>query len=259
MNFIDNISKLLCSQESDNLALIVELIAGIEAADKTLLSYLLPIYLKHSDAELRGRAGSIFQQYASNTLQTHVEKHKKDLHKPYSKTMPLYLHPEIHFFESVLAEKMMYFHLKREANQPFPDFNTLCLTKSNWKKWDNVDGLSKMTFLDTVVVQNVSNFNFKAFDESLKSLKIKVLTFEKTLLPEEALSFWCIQTLQILRAVAPKTGYPMTIPLDFTTSLEWLQLQGGYHFTGVEHLLGRAAQFKHFLIQKDTKPWRNQF
>jgi hypothetical protein len=259
MNFMDNISKLLCSQESDNLELIVELIAGVEVVDKTLLSYLLPIYLKHSDGTLRERAGNVFQQYASNALQTHVEKHKKVLHKPYLKTMPLYLHPEIHFFEAVLSEKMMEFHLKRAIDQPFPDFATLYLVKSNWKKSDSFEGLSKMTFLDTVVVQHVSNFNFKAFDDALKSLKIKVLTFEKTLLPADELSFWGIKTLEKLRAIAPNIGYPITIPPDFTTSLDWLRLQGGYDFTGVEHLLGRAAQFKHFLIREDAKTWKNQF
>ncbi|MEO0041898.1 MAG: hypothetical protein RL329_1346 [Bacteroidota bacterium] len=259
MTIIENIKRLLASPENDNVELIVELIAGAEVQSPTLLSYLMPIAFKHPDKLVRERALSILTDLASPDLQAHIQTHlkKRVVMSLHHETPFLYAHPELYYFKAVWAEKRMMWHQHQASNNHFPEYESLFFGNA---AWENVHhGLEDFDFVHTIWIQKIANFDAPMFMDLIKGFPVHTFTFDQVVLPTLPQAVWDLETLRNLKFVAPKEAKTLVIPKHFSRNIDFLQIQGGYHLIGSEHLLLCAKQFRHLLIAENPAVWKNDF
>lgn len=197
----DQISRLLRSEEEDNIALALQLIEG-GGANKRLTAYLMAIHLVHDDIEIRKKARNLFRKFASAEIQTHLKNKWKDSYrgKDYSTYITQLIHPEIDVFDYLFAEHMTRLHLSKAKSGNYHEyyfkrlhlrgipFNVL---PSSFKFLDFItdihfEGLQHFDIDKSY--PNFCNLNLKSF--SLRDCKIDRF-------PEELLRFQDLETLSL--------------------------------------------------------------
>jgi leucine-rich repeat protein SHOC2 len=241
------ILELLCSQEVDNCDLILAIIEG-GGANRTLLSYVTAISLKHPTESTRTTAQILFQQYASANLQAYIMEHWQVYMITHSYAHErLYMHPDIDFFDAVVAEKMIFFHHNERSslsNHSIYEHAHLFVMNYDWHLGSS--GLQRMPFITHIQIESPLNFDFQVFMHLIKDLSLTFIDLSYLIEPIELAPLFDLKTLDTLR-IDTMQPTALEIPLFLNANLTNLQLTAA-QFTHFERLGAYIQQIKNLII-----------
>lgn len=239
--YTEQITRLLRDTETDNSALLLELVEG-GGVNRRLLGYLFGISVFHSNRQIAGRAMALLQRHGADSTISQAQKLREaaTYHYDEAEYFSRYQSEEIDLFDLLLASKICLWHRNRPSSgsNALAAFQTLDLRRLDTDVLS--PALGALTFLKTIALPAHKNFDLTAAVPILLKLPLEVVIIENVQadrFPVELFSLPKLQTF-ILRKGKLRPRHPMQVPEGGpygSTSLEKLTLEG-YPINGEEHL-----------------------
>jgi Leucine-rich repeat (LRR) protein len=250
----EQITRLLRSEEEENMQLVLELIEG-GGANKRLVAYLMVIHLKHNNADIRKKARSLFRKFASADLQTHLKNTWKESFKEknYTDFISVFQHTDVDIFDCIFALHITNLHTNK-AKGNNNDYQFKSLTLRGLKEGNFPTSFKYLDFIENIYIEGNDEFdmaasypNFSHFN--LKNFSISNCTFEK--FPSELLDFPNLESLT-LSGKWGESRYCLTIPsLTPHANLKALSFYQ-FDIAKVENLKPVAQSLKNFTIDNSN-------
>jgi len=234
-------TRLLRDTETDNSALLLELIEG-GGANRRLLGYLFGIAVFHANRETGGRAMALLQRFAAEATVRQAQKLRETAtyHYDEAEYFSRYQSAEIDLFDLLLASKMCLWHRNRPGigSNAQVAFHTLDLRRLEVPTLS--PALATLDFLKFIALPAHKNLDLASALPLLMQLPLETVIIENVhleIFPVELLRLPRLLTL-IIRKGNLRPRNPMQVPEGGpfgSISLEKLVLEG-YPVAGEERL-----------------------
>ncbi|MFT3682902.1 MAG: leucine-rich repeat domain-containing protein [Ferruginibacter sp.] len=173
------VTRLLRSEDTDNINLVLELIEG-GGANKRLVAYLAVIHLKHTDNEIRKKARTLFRKFAAAEVQAHIKAKWKDSYrdKHYRNYIKSLLPPGIDLFDFIFAEHMVALHTDNTQNNSYSGFRFQLLRLDTYHEKTFPSSFKYLDFLEEIYINDGNGLDLQASYPIFSHFNLKRLTVQ---------------------------------------------------------------------------------
>ena len=239
--YTEQITRLLRDPETDNCALLLELIDG-GGANPRLLGYLFGISVFHAAKEVSGRAMGLLQRYAAPETVKQAQRLRETVayHYDEAEYFSRYQSAEIDLFDLLLASKMCLWH----RNRPGRGSNAVIAHRTLDLRRLGVGRLSPaittLDFLQVVALPAHKDFDLPSAIPLLLQLPLEILILENIRIEHFPVDVFALPRLNtvIIRKGTYRPRAPMQTPAGGPhgcATLEKLIIEN-YPLDGAENL-----------------------
>lgn len=209
------ITRLLRDEETDNCALVLELIEG-GGANRRLIGYLFAIAVFHHQKDVSERARKLLQRWASAETVKQALKLREGAAYYYNEVEYLgkYRNPEFDLFDFLLAGKMCYWHRTSANRSPYAVVTHHTLNLTHYPEPVFSPALATLDFVRYLSLPANKDFNLEQSVEHLKALPLESVFSESVrfdVFPTVLFELPRLRTLSIKRG-NHRPRYPMQVP-----------------------------------------------
>jgi hypothetical protein len=210
----EQITRLLRDEETDNCALLLELMAG-GGVNRRLLGYLFGIGVSHRQEPVQARAMELLRRYGSAETIRQAERLKGSLpyHFNESEYLGKYSNPDFDLFDFLLAYKMCNWHATPARHGRYIMAHQT-LNLSHYPEKTLSPALETLNFIRYIILPAHKDFDLESAVPQLLQLPLESVFIENIRLlrfPSKLFSLPGLKTLSIKRG-AYRPRYPVQVP-----------------------------------------------